>query len=210
DASGASVLLQRARALLPVEDRPLEVELLFVNARFNAGELAEALEAADKLAARSRIQGDRQTELRALLARGLVAHLAEASAESEERPLVDEAITVFGHRGDDAGLADAWLLASEVELSALRWRACAHALERAAEHGNRGGNKIAAHFAEERQVAPYAYGPFPVEEGIALFDAPPSAASFHRAFRGQLEANRGNFEAARRAVRAGRERAREL
>jgi tetratricopeptide (TPR) repeat protein len=159
---------------------------------------------------RSRAQGDRPSELRALLARSLVAHLAEAGKESDERPLVDEALAVFSDRSDDAGLADAWLLGSEIELSALRWRACAHALERAAEHGKRGGNNIAADAAEKRQVAPYAYGPFPVEEGIAFFDAHPSAASFHPAFRGQLEANRGNFEAARRAVTIARERAREL
>jgi class 3 adenylate cyclase len=210
DPPGACVLLQRARVLLPAEERPLELELLFLNARFNAGELGEALEVADELALRSRAQRDRPSELRALLARSLVAHLAEAGKESDERPLVDEALAVFSDRSDDTGLADAWLLASEIELSALRWRACAHALERAAEHGKRGGNNIAADAAEKRQVAPYAYGPFPVEEGIAFFDAHPSAASFHAAFRGQLEANRGNFEAARRAVRIARERAREL
>jgi class 3 adenylate cyclase/tetratricopeptide (TPR) repeat protein len=210
DTSAASVLLERARGLLPAAERPLELELMFVRARFNAGGLADALEVADELAARCRIQGDRPKELRALLARSIVAHLAEASAESEARPLVDEAIAVFSERRDDAGLSDAWLLASEIELSALRWRACAHALELAAEHGRRARNDITVHAAEGHAVAPYAYGPFPVEEAIAFFDAHPSTGSFQPAFRAQLEANRGNFDAARRAIRIARDRAREL
>jgi len=208
DAPGAGVLLERARALLPTEERPLELELLLVHSRFGVGELAEALAVADELATRRRDEGDSAGELRALLARALVAHLAEATEES--RSLVDEAIAIFGERGDDAGLADAWLLASENDLSALRWRACALALERAIAHGKRAGNLIAVYAAEEHQRAPYAYGPFPVEEALAFFDAHPSASSFQAAFRGQLEAMRGNVVAARRAIGVARERAREL
>jgi class 3 adenylate cyclase/tetratricopeptide (TPR) repeat protein len=210
DTSAASVLLERARGLLPAAERPLELELMFVRARFNAGGLAEALEVADELAARSRTQGDRPKELRALLARSSAARAHSASSESDTRTLVDEAIAVFSERRDDAGLSDAWLLASEIELSALRWRACAHALEVAAEHGRRANNDITVHAAEAHRVAPYAYGPFPVEEAIAFFDAHPSTGSFQPAFRGQLEANRGNFEVARREIRVARERAHEL
>jgi len=184
--------------------------LLLVNARFGAGDLAEALAVADELAAHGRERGDRPVELRAQLVRALVAHLAEASEGSEHRRLVDEAIAVFGERGDDAGLADAWLLVSELELSALRWRACALALERAVAHGKRAGNGFAVHTAEGHQRAPYAYGPFPAEEGLAFFDAHPSASSFHSAFRAQLEAMVGNFEVARHAIALARERAHEL
>ena len=209
DAPGACVLLERARALLPAEERPLELELLLVHARFDAGDLAEALVVADALATRMRTAGDRPGELRALLARGFVAHLAEATEVSEIRELVDEALAVFGELGDDAGLADAWLLASENELSLLRWRAMAVALERAIAHGKRGNHHVAV-WAEAHRAPPYAYGPFPVEEGIAFFDAHPAAGSFQPAFRGQLEAMRGNFEAARQAMGLARERAREF
>ena len=210
DSAGACSLLERARALLPVDERPLELELLLVHARFGAGDLSEALAAADQLAARRRASGDRPGELRALLARALVAHLAEAAEPSEARSLVDEAIAVFGERSDDAGLADAWLLVSEIELSALRWRACALALERALAHGKRAGNLLAVYAAEARQVVPRAYGPFPVEEALAFIDAHPTGSSFPAAFRGQLEAMRGNIEAARHSVEVARERAREL
>ncbi len=210
DARGACVLLERARALLPVEERPLELEILMVHARFGVGDLAEALVVADELVARTRAEGDRPAELRALMARAFVAHLAEAAKVAEIRPLVDEAIAVLGECGNDAGLAEAWLVASENELGALRWRAMALALERAVDHGKRGGNRVVAHVAEGHRTPPYAYGPFPVEEALAFFDEHPSAGSFHPAFRGQLEAMRGNFEAAREAVRVARERAREL
>ena len=210
DARGACVLLERARALVPVEERPLELEIQMVHARFDVGDLAEALVVADELAARSRADRDRSAELRALLARAFVAHLAEATKLAEIRPLVDEAIAFFGECGNDAGLADAWLVASENELGALRWRAMALALERAVDHGKRGGNRIVAHIAEGHRKPPYAYGPFPVEEALAFFDEHPSAGSFHPAFRGQLEAMRGNFEAARDSLRLARERAREL
>ncbi|HEY1563360.1 MAG TPA: adenylate/guanylate cyclase domain-containing protein [Gaiellaceae bacterium] len=210
DARGACVLLERARALVPVEERPLELEILMVHARFDVGDLAEALVVADELAARSRADGDRLAELRALLARAFVAHLAEATKVAEIRPLVDEAIAFLGEYGDDAGLADAWLVASGNELGALRWRAMALALERAVDHGKRGGNRVVAHIAEGYRKPPYAYGPFPVEEALAFFDEHPSAGSFHAAFRGQLEAMCGNFEAARDSVRLARERAREL
>jgi class 3 adenylate cyclase len=210
DARAARALLERARALLPAERRPLASELLLVDAYFDSGELAAALAVADELAARSRERGDGPSELRARLARGLVAHLAEATDQPGVKSLVDEALAVFGELGDDAALADAWLLAAHNELSALRWRACAFALERAAEHGKRGGNHVAAFAVEGHRRAPYAYGPFPVEEALAFFDAHPATSSFHLAFRAQLEAMRGNFEAARRDVRAARERSREF
>jgi tetratricopeptide (TPR) repeat protein len=209
DAPGACVLLERARALLPAEERPLELELRLVHARFDVGDLAEALLVADELAARSRAVGDRPAELRALLARGFVAHLAEATEVSEVRELVDEALAVFGELGDDAGLAEAWLLASENELSRLRWRAMALALERAIAHGNRGNHPVAS-YAQGHRFPPYAYGPFSVEEGLAFFDAHPSTHSFYFAFRGQLEAMHGNFEGARREIQVAHDRAREL
>jgi class 3 adenylate cyclase/tetratricopeptide (TPR) repeat protein len=210
DGPGARVLLERSRALLPMEERSLEPELQLVHAYFGAGELAEALSTADEVAARCRDHGDRPGELRALLARALVAHLAEGSGGSAARPLADEAIAVFEEAGDDAGLADAWLLVSENELSDLHWRACADAVERAIVHGKRGNNAIAVYAAELRQIPPQVYGPFPVEEALAFFGTHRSDGAFQEAFRGQLEAMRGNFEAAREAGRRAHERAREL
>jgi hypothetical protein len=210
DAPGAGGLLERARALLPAEEQPLELVTLLVRAYFDVGDLAAAIAVADEIAAQRRDAGDRPGELRALLARGFVSHLAEADADARNRPVVEEAIAVFQDRGDDAGLADAWLLTSELELSALQWRACALALERALFHGRRGNNRLAVFAGETHEIVPYTYGPFPVEEALAFFDAHPHASSFHAAFRGQLEAMRGNFEEARRSVAVARERAREL
>jgi class 3 adenylate cyclase/tetratricopeptide (TPR) repeat protein len=210
DAPGAGVLLERARELLPADERPLALELLLVRAYFDVGDLATATAVADELVGRHRAAGDRPGELRALLAREFVAHLSEATEHATTRPVVDEAITVFGELGDDAGLADAWFVASGLELSALQWRACALALERAVLHGKRSNNRLAVHSAETHQIVPYAYGPFPVDEALAFFDAHPDSSSFHAAFRGQLEAMRGNFDEARRLLAIARERAHEL
>jgi class 3 adenylate cyclase/tetratricopeptide (TPR) repeat protein len=210
DAPGAAGLLERARTLLPPDERPLELEILLVNACLNVGDLAKGLAVADELAARRRDAGDRPGELRALLARSLVAHLAEAESDARTRPVVEEAITVFEASGDDAGLADAWFVASGLELSALQWRACALALERAVLHGKRGNNRVAVFAAETHQVVPYVYGPFSVAEALAFYDAHPDTSSFYAAFRGQLEAMRGNFDEARRLLAVARERAREL
>jgi len=210
DASGAGGLLVRACALLPADGQSLELSLLLFHAHFDAGDLAGAIAVADELAARMRDKGDRPGELRALLARGLAAHLAEATEDARGRAVVEEAIAVFTESGDDAGLADAWLLASEHELSALQWRACARAIEKAIAHGRRGNNRLAVHGGESHQLVPYAYGPFPVEEALAFFDAHPHDGSFDAAFRGQLEAMHGNFDVARRCLQVARERAREL
>ena len=84
------------------------------------------------------------------------------------------------------------------------------ALERAVAHGKRGSNRVAVFTAERHRGPPYAYGPFPVEEALAFFDAHPATDSFHAAFRGQLEAMHGNFDGARREIRIARDRAREL
>jgi class 3 adenylate cyclase/tetratricopeptide (TPR) repeat protein len=210
DDSGAGVLLERARALLPPDKRAVELDLLLVHAYFGAGRLAEAIAVGDEIVASGLAAGDRPRELRGLLARGLVAHLVDPGDESETRALVEEAIAVFTELGDDAGLADAWLLASEVELSSLHWRACAAALERATESGARGNNPVAVLSARSRQLSAYVYGPFPVEEGLAFLDEHQMDRVFHLAFRGQFEAMRGNFELARELGRHAHEQAREL
>lgn len=209
DAAAAVVLYERTLALVPDDRRELDRHARLIRARMHAGDLAGALREADELIERAQREGDRARELRARVERGIVAHLAEAASGAEERALVEEALEVFGAAGDEAGLAAVWGLAAQAELSALQWRAMAIAVDNAFEHAGRAGDLVLYEILGGRLPA-RVYGPFPVEEALALFDAHPSAQSFHGAFRGQLEAMRGNFEPARRSVAEAIARAREL
>jgi tetratricopeptide (TPR) repeat protein len=209
DAAAAIVLYERTLALAPDDRRALEWHVRLIRARMHAGDLAGALRRADELIERAQRDGDSARELRIRVERGVVAHLAEAESGAEERLLVEEALEVFGAAGDEAGLASAWNLAAQADLSALQWRAMAIAVDNAFEYAERAGDHVLEKTIGGR-LPTRVYGPFPVEEALAFFDANPSAMSFHAAFRGQLEAMRGNFETARRCVAEAIARAREL
>jgi class 3 adenylate cyclase/tetratricopeptide (TPR) repeat protein len=210
DAAAAVVLYERTLALA-ADDRPgLEWQVRLIRARMHAGDLAGALRQADELLERARRDGDKVRELRVRVERGLVAHLAEAASGTEERLLVEEALEVFGAAGDEAGLASVWRLAASAELGALQWRAMAIAAANAAEHAERAGDLVSLHEPLGAGHPARVYGPFPVEEALAFFEANPAATSFQEAFRGQLEAMRGNFELARQSVAEAIARAREL
>jgi hypothetical protein len=209
DATAAVALYDRAIALAPDDGSTFERELRLVRERMGAGDLIGALRGADVLIERALRESDRPRELRARLTRAHVSYLAEPPAIDEFRLLVDEALEVFTASGDDAGLADAWGVASALDHSALRWRPVRHALERMLEHAGRIGDRLRTDEAEARLQAAYMYGPFTVEEALAWYDAHPSEHPFYLANRAELEAMRGNFDLARELCRTARERARE-
>jgi tetratricopeptide (TPR) repeat protein len=210
DVGAAITLIERALVLFATEDRPLKLEVSLVGARSHSGDLAGALAAADELAARARRERDRPRELRALVARARVAHLAESANAADERPLVEEALEVFQAAGDDAGLAETWALACLVELSALQWRAMALAADRSVEHAERAGDRALLQGAMLNRLPPRVYGPFQVDEALAFMRSNPVRTPHYASMCGQLEAMRGNFDEARRLIAEGRERAREL
>ena len=210
DIAAAVGLLERALALVPVDERPVEMEVLLVRARMEAGDLAAAAASADELVERARRAGDRARELRALLVQGHVAHLGRGGSAEDLRPVIDEALVVFADLEDDAGLADAWLAGALIEHNACRFRLRLEALERAIGHAERAGAEWLARPARVVRGASYIYGPFPVEEAVAWFDEHYTGARFGFAARGRLEACRGNFAAAQADVEQSRERARQL
>jgi ATP/maltotriose-dependent transcriptional regulator MalT len=97
-----------------------------------------------------------------------------------------------------------------VDLSALRWDAVAFAAERAIEHAERAGDPVLLAEALQNRVPPLLYGPTPVEDALAWFEANPQRSPHALAVRGQLEAMRGDIETARRLVTESRSRSREL
>jgi class 3 adenylate cyclase/tetratricopeptide (TPR) repeat protein len=210
DMSAAVGLYERSIALAPNDPRAFERQLRLLKTRADAGDLVGALRDGDSLMESARQAGDRPRELRARIARGWVAHLVESGGAEEERPVVEEALEVFGALGDDAGLAAAWLLRVSVDLSALRWGAVAFAAERAIEHAERAGEPVLLAEALQNRIPPLVYGPTPVEEALAWFEANPQRGPHVLAVCGQLEAMRGNIDTARRLVAESRSRSREL
>ncbi|MGZ4289732.1 MAG: adenylate/guanylate cyclase domain-containing protein [Gaiellaceae bacterium] len=210
DAAAALGLYERTLTLAPTDPNAFERRVRLIRLRQHAGDLTGALQQADELIESAQRDGDRAKELRARVERGLVAHLAEAVGQPEERLLVEEALEVLAAACDDAGLAATWLLAAWTELSALQWRACSIAAANAIEHAERAGDLIVLQYARSHSVVPRLYGPFPVTEALEYFAANASSTPFQLAFRSQLEAMRGEFDAARASVAEGRAQAREL
>jgi len=210
DMAAAVVLLQRALALVPAEDRPLERELNLIQARMMSGALAQAIEDADALVDRARSSGDRPRELRAQLARSSITFLAQPGrARDEADELREEALKVFGAAGDDAGLAEAWFSVAQTEHNALRFRARNDALLRVREHAGRAGNGRLDRLARLWQAAGYAFGPFPVDVALAWFEANEdleAQVAVVGSLHARVEAMRGDFEQARARCALARQR----
>jgi class 3 adenylate cyclase/tetratricopeptide (TPR) repeat protein len=210
DDPAAVSLLTRGLALLPIEERPIDLVVMLSRSRFRAGELSVAVAELEEVIARAQELGDRARELRGRLAAAYIAKFADPRTFTDVDALVDEAIAYFTEHADDAGLAEAWMIAASREHGAMRMRSLALALERVIEHGERAGSSAVVADARMWLYAPYSFGPFTVEEGIEFFDAHPSTGSVAMSLRGGLESMRGDFAAAREAIAIGRERAREL
>ena len=177
--------------------------------RMESGDLTGALRDADSLIDRAEQSDDRPRELRARLARARISYLAEPAAVDAFRPLVEEALELFGALGDDAGLADAWTIASTADHAALRWGRVQESLAQMLEHAERIGDRLLADEANARLTAAYLYGPTPVDEAIAWHDAHPSEHPFFLANISQLEAMRGNLTRARELYGTAIERGKE-
>jgi class 3 adenylate cyclase/tetratricopeptide (TPR) repeat protein len=210
DDTGAAALLGRALPLLPLDDRPVELVVMLSRARFHVGGLAAAIDELQEFITRAQETGDRGRELRGRLAHAWLSHFAGRLDSAEIVALIDESLSYFSERGDDAGLAETWAIVASHEHNALRSRAMAQAIERAIEYGERAGSTATVRDARLWRYAPYLYGPFPVEEGIAFYDAHPSSMPLVTALRGGLEAMAGDPAAGREMVARARDHAREL
>ncbi len=122
-------------------------------------------------------------------------------------------MTFFSDPQDDAGLAEAWFAVAWIEHNACRWRARHAALENVLGHARPAGSQARAERALLWMAAGYVFGPFPVEEGIAWFEAH-SALNVSNpmglGMAARLEAMRGEIGRARELIDEARERALEL
>jgi len=210
DMAAAVGLLERAVALVPEDERSVDLESLLVHTRMQAGDLAGATALADELVERAQQAGDRPRELRALLVRSHVSFLAEGASAELVRPVIEEALEVFAEADDAAGLAEAWDAVMRIEHNACRFRRRLEALEHVIAYAERAGATWLARAARGVRAASYLYGPFPVEQAIAWMHENADTSTFGFAPLGTLEAARGDFAAARAVSAAACERAREL
>jgi tetratricopeptide (TPR) repeat protein len=218
DAAGASRLLGRATALLPVEG-PLRRELMceLGVALDTAGEplradevLAEAVEIAQLL-------HDRRIELRARIELTASQLLTDRQDRAQELlALVDEALRELESFEDHRALGRAWMLAGWVHGGVhgqnKLWEESA---ERALVHYRRAGFSVSTCLSQI--AAALYYGPTPVMDAVRRCEAllrdevhDRAAEANVRVYLGGLVAMRGEFERAGQLVRLARTTFREL
>jgi class 3 adenylate cyclase len=207
DSPATISLLERARALLPDDDRELPALLTSLGvARLNGGDLPGAESALGEAVDAAVALGQRAAELHARIELQFMRAFGESTPVEESVALAKEAIAELEPLGDELALARAWWLSSAGDLAAGRWRARGEAIDRALEHARRGeaGAEMVGTLAGLYAQA-LLHGPTPVDEAVARIhdlrdelglDAP-LRGSINTSLAG-LHAMRGDFEEARR------------
>ena len=210
DAPATISLLERARALLPDDDRELPGILTGLGAaRLNGGDLPGAESALVEAVELAVAFDQRAAELHARIELQFVRAFAESTPVEESVELATEAIAELEPLGDELALARAWWLRSSGDLAACRWRARGEAIEQALEHARRAraGVEMVGTLAGLLAQA-LLYGPTPVDEAITRLDGLPDELQLDRSLRGPIHSSlaglfalRGDFEKARRLFR---------
>ena len=210
DAPATISLLERARALLPDDDRELPGILTGLGAaRLNGGDLPGAESALVEAVDLAVAFGQRAAELHARIELQFVRAFAESTPVEESVELATDAIAELEPLGDELALARAWWLRSSGDLAACRWRARGEAVEQALEHARRAraGIEMVGTLAGLYAQA-LLFGPTPVDEAIARIEGIPDELELDRQLRGSLHTSlaglfalRGDFDEARRLFR---------
>ncbi len=169
DAPATISLLERARALLPDDDRELPAVLTALGtARLNGGDLPGAESALVQAVEAAVALGQRAAELHARIELQFMRAFAESTPVEESVELARDAIVELEPLGDELALARAWWLRSSGDIAAGRWRARQEAIERALEHARRAraGAEMVGTLAGLYAQA-LLHGPTPVDEAIA-------------------------------------------
>ncbi len=215
DVRASVSLLRRGLALLPPGTLAVKDEWRLVLALMQSGELAQARDQADDLAARAAKAGDSRAALYGRLASSFVIFLM-APADGSMGSLAElaaDAQSQFKATQDELGLGLSWFALAHVEHNACRWQARQDALERAHLHGSRAGDNYLQEQSLLWIAAGAVHGPMPTDEGLRWFgehadelgDAP-----MVDSMRSAVEAMVGNFEAARATSQSARRRLEEL
>ena len=188
-------------------------------ALFEIGEVDRASTVLAEARARARAEQDRGVEWRVAVTRTRIEmyrdpegiDLDAVSAETET------AIEVLGELGDEAGLARAWMVLSDILWSNGRLRETSDAATRAAEHARRAGNRREVGWALGQNALCAIHGPMPVDEGLdwleGLLRAEPENRTLDANLSGfvtVLEAMSGRVDEARSHIAETRALARDL
>ncbi len=188
-------------------------------ALFEIGEVDRASTVLAEARARARVEQDPGVEWRVAVTRTRIEmyrdpeaiDLNAVSAETET------AIEVLGELGDEAGLARAWMVLSDILWSNGRLRETSDAATRAAEHARRAGNRREVGWALGQNALCAIHGPMPVDEGLdwleGLLRAEPENRTLDANLSGfvtVLEAMSGRLDEARSHIAETRALARDL
>jgi predicted ATPase/class 3 adenylate cyclase len=215
DLAGAVSLLSRALDLLAT-DHPERGDLLIglAHAALDAGEYRRSSEAAQELIRLGREHGDARLEWRGRAQATWIRMNTDPTLTMDEvREVVQAAISVFEEAGDEAGLARAYHLLSQVHHMRSRTEEHIEALELALEHARRAGETAYEAAILIWLAVEYFFGSTPVEEMQPKLEqilAEARAKSLFPlegitlSFLGGAEGLRGRFEEAREIFHQGR------
>jgi DNA-binding SARP family transcriptional activator len=188
-------------------------------ALFEVGEVDQASAVLADARERARADGDRGVEWRVAITRPRIEMYRDPEGiDPDGLSLETEtAIDVLGELGDDAGLARAYMVLSDLLWSRGRLSETSEAATRAAEHARRAGNRREVGWALGQIALCAIHGPMPVAEGLdrleRLLRGEPENRTLDANLSGfvtLLEAMSGRFDEARRHIKESRALARDL
>ena len=188
-------------------------------ALFEIGEVDEASAVLADARARARADGDRGVEWRVTITRPRIEMYRNPEGIDLQALTVETetAVEVLGELGDEAGLARAWMVLSDIHWSKGRLREASDAATRAADYARRVGNRREVGWALGQNALCAIHGPMPVAEGLSwlerLLQGEPENRTLDANLSGfvtLLEAMSGRFDEARRHIAETRALARDL
>jgi class 3 adenylate cyclase/tetratricopeptide (TPR) repeat protein len=205
-------LLGRAAELLPRSD-PDRLALLpdLGDALLETGDMPRAREVLDAAIEEAAAAGQKAVEARAIVIRSFLRmYVDPEGATDQARAEIERLLPELEELGDDLALAQVLRLKGQVHLMEGRFAELAESQERALVHARRTGARRQEGLALFWLIGAYNFGPFPVGEVLARCEELLEAATGNPvAELGAIthlsicEAQRGDFDKARRLYRRG-------
>jgi tetratricopeptide (TPR) repeat protein len=187
-------------------------------ALFEIGEVDQGSRVLAGARERARADGDRNLEWRVTITQLAVEMYRNPEAVDVDAMTVETqaAIHVLSEYNDEAGLARAYMVLSDLHWNQGSLRKTNDAATRAAGHARRAGTRREGGWARAQQVLCAIHGPMPVAEGLDWLERLLRAEPVNRALDANLsgfavlEAMSGRFDEARQHISESRALARDL